>query len=143
MSPNLRSVAAQTRSRRQLLVMTSSPTKLGRDLKSMSRPQISPNLQQPLFPGRNPAMSYPAQPGRDAKFRSRPKAAPQGFQPCRDLKSRLRPRVALQLKSLCHNLLKTNPGRDLKSKLRPGTQKSSRVFNAHVVGARWRPSCHD
>ena len=37
------------RSRRHFLVVTSCPTKPGRDLKSMSRPQTGPNPQRPLF----------------------------------------------------------------------------------------------
>ena len=37
------------RSRRHFLVATSCPTKPGRDLKSMSRPQTGPNPQRPLF----------------------------------------------------------------------------------------------
>ena len=50
-----------------------------RDLKSMSRPQIGPNLQRSHIPGRNPSRSYTAQLGRDAHFWSLPQAAPQGF----------------------------------------------------------------
>ena len=74
-------------------VVTSKPgrdpkqTRPGRDLKMGLRPHMVLTCNDLLFPCRNLGRSYPAQPGRDAKFKSRPKAAPLGFQPGRDLGS--------------------------------------------------------
>ena len=72
-----------------------------RDIKSMSRRRFFPTKADQVatsLPGRdltpNRTRSYPAQPGHDTHFWSRPQAAPQGFLHVATSKSKLQPSQA-------------------------------------------------
>ena len=92
--------------------------------QTRSRPQIDvATSNSPHFSsGRNPTRSYPAQPGRDTHFWSRPQAAPQGFPPCRNLKIQVATlsslnQVATSLR--CRDFRSPSPGHDMKFMSQP------------------------